>query len=712
MGNSEYDELLRDYIGRITGQSGEATLIKSVPWLLGTPGTVPELIKGLQLEASRFCELPHQLKFSLIAPLTHQPHRFLNELILSARCQSWFHWELILADDGREQRENLALAKQWAERDPRIKLLTTDRPRGLVASKNAAFEAASGDFVCILDDHAILHPCSLGIFARNLNSSSDLNFLFSHEARVNELTTRIRKYIRKPEFDLFTLLRKNYIGSLTAIRTDLLMAVRNDGNVFRPGYDGVEDHDLMVRLALSGKVQSMCFPFFLYYSRNVKGRTNVLEEADFHRKTLNLIEEYLPAIYPGARWTLIPPSPPKGNQYPGIHLRSLPGHPSPSLLVIMPFKDQPEMTVRCLDSIEQQEHELDVEVVMVNQRSQDPQTKRVLRAWMERPRRYRYHILDHDGAFNYARMNNGVYEKFGRDKDLLLLLNNDTEIFSVDCFQTMAMQVLADEKCGIVGMRLLFPEDGSVQHGGFKIWDNLLAVCGCHVIDHSRTSEEYVNDERIAYGVTFAVAMMRRTTFERLGTLEEILYPNAYGDVALCARAMEAGMRNYYFGTLVGLHYEVKTRGKCIEDVEAVAFHERYGHHVSHWRMRHLSYTEVPESSSVAPPPFSGATPYGLPPALLPLRYRLADRINNSIRFVLGPTHWALRSGLHQSGQLLKKTRSRILQLRPIDRRAWMKRLQKVDPALRGHHLDGGASANPDRGNRSGRFVGADDSSE
>ncbi len=236
-----------------------------------------------------------------------------------------------------------------------------------------------------------------------------------------------------------------------------------------------------------------------------------------------------------------------GNEYPGIHLRSLPGHPNPSLLVIMPFKDQPEMTVRCLDSIERQEHELDVEVVMVNQRSQDPRTKRVLQAWMKRPRRYRYHILDHDGAFNYARMNNGAYEKFGRDKDLLLLLNNDTEIFSVDCFQTMAMQALADEKCGIVGMRLLYPDDGAIQHGGFKIWDNRLAVCGCHEIDHSRTAEEYVNDERIAFGVTFAVVMMRRTTFERLGTLEEILYPNAYGDVALCAKVQRGGLEELLF---------------------------------------------------------------------------------------------------------------------------------------------------------------------
>ncbi len=127
MKNSEYDELLRDYIGRIMAQSDEATLLKSVPWSLGSPPQLPELLKALQLEAFRFCELPHQFKFSLIALLTNKPDRFLNDLILSVRCQSWFGWELILVDAGRRPRENRMVAERWAERDPRIRLLTTDR---------------------------------------------------------------------------------------------------------------------------------------------------------------------------------------------------------------------------------------------------------------------------------------------------------------------------------------------------------------------------------------------------------------------------------------------------------------------------------------------------------------------------------------------------------------------------------------------------------
>jgi O-antigen biosynthesis protein len=696
MRNSDYEELLREYTGRITGQSDEAKLIGSVPWTLGSPGDPSALLKGLQLEAARFCELPYQLKYSLIVPMSNTPPQFLNDLILSVRCQSWFRWELILIDDGSERREHLPVAARWAEEDDRIRFMTMDRRRGRIAAKNAAFEAADGEYVCMLDDRALLHPSALGIFARQLNASNEINFIFSHEARLEPGTTRIRKYIRKPEFDLFTLLRKNYIGQLTAIRTELLRVVRDCGKLFRADYDGVEDHDLMIRLALSGKVQSKSLPFFLYYSRTPSGRNALAEEADpdIRRMTLNLIEEYLPEIYPGARWSIIPPSPLGGNQYPGIHLRSLPQHPNPSLLVIMPFKDQPEMSLRCLDSIERQEHELDIEVVMVNQRSRDPQTKRILQLWADRPRRYRYHIVDHDGAFNYARMNNGVFEKFGRNKDLLLLLNNDTEIFSIDCFQTMAMQVLADEKCGIVGMRLLYPDDGSVQHGGIKVWDNILSVCGCHQIDHSRNAEEYVNDERIAFGVTFAIAMMRRTTFERLGTLEEILYPNAYGDVAMCAKAIDAGLRNYYFGTLLGLHYEQKTRGRCHEDVEYVVVSELYSHVFSNWMMRNMSYVEFGEPNSASPSQHPVISLHGGQPMIAPLRYRIADRINNTLKVGLGPIHPLVRSGVHGSWRMLRKIRSRVIQQRPIERRGWLKRLRKVDPTLRGPHWDREAAVN------------------
>lgn len=700
MGDLDYDELVRDYTQQITGHSDEANLIRSVPWSLGSRVDLATLLRGLKFEASRFCELPDQSKFSLIVPMSNTPPSALNELILSVRCQSWFIWELILIDEGSERREHLPLAARWAERDARIRFLTVDRPRGRVAAKNAALEAAEGEFVCLMEDRALLHPSALGIFARHLNATSEINLIFSHEARLDEGTNQIRRFIRKPEFDIFTILRKNYVGHLTAIRSDLLRAVQVSGEVFRSGYDGVEDHDLMIRLALSGKVESKSLPFFLYYSRTPSGPHALAEEADpdIRAMTLSLIEEHLPQLYPGARWAIIPPSPLAGNRYPGIHLRSLPGHPKPSLLVIVPFKDQPRMTLRCLDSIERQEHTLDVEVVMLDSRSKDPETKRVLEAWADRPRRHRYLIVDHDGPFNYARINNQVFKRFGRDKDLLLLLNNDTEIFSADSLQTMAMQVLADEKCGVVGMRLLYPDDGSVQHGGVKIWDDRRTICGVHAFDHSRMPEEYVNDERISFGVTFAIAMMRPATFERLGMLEEIVFPNAFGDVAMCARAIEAGLKNYYFGTLIGLHYEMKTRGLGHEDVEYVDVGERYSHVFSHWMLRSLSYVDVLEPSH-SHATESTSTNVVVPAAFMtqgvhPFRYRIADRINDTLKAVLGPAHPLVRSGIRHSWYVLRGIRSKLVLQRPTNGRAWIMRSRRADSASRTPHRNHDAFTN------------------
>ena len=50
--------------------------------------------------------------------------------------------------------------------------------------------------------------------------------------------------------------------------------------------------------------------------------------------------------------------------------------------------------------------------------------------------------------------------------------------------------------------------------------------------------------------------MTRRETFERLGGFEEVFFPNGFGDVDICLRALDAGYRNYYLGSLEGIHHE------------------------------------------------------------------------------------------------------------------------------------------------------------
>ena len=54
------------------------------------------------------------------------------------------------------------------------------------------------------------------------------------------------------------------------------------------------------------------------------------------------------------------------------------------------------------------------------------------------------------------------------------------------------MQLLADASCGFVGIRLMYPDDRQVQHGGIKIMGESPYVCGFHRTDHARQPGEFV----------------------------------------------------------------------------------------------------------------------------------------------------------------------------------------------------------------------------
>ncbi len=370
-----------------------------------------------------------------------------------------------------------------------------------------------------------------------------------------------------------------------------------------------------------------------------------------------LVEEMAAEFYPRARPEIVLPVSGSPGIAPSIKLRSVAGRPSASLLVIIPFKDHADQTLACVESIERQRHDLDVRVILVDNRSVEPETGRSLQGWIDRPHRCRYEVIEHDGPFNYARINNEVVRRFGEESDLILFLNNDVELISTDCLQTMAMQLVADDRCGVVGIRLMYPDGQGVQHGGVKVTHHLIGS-GYYVIGHSHEAREFVFDERIVFGVTFACAMIRRSLFGLLGGLEEVMMPNAFGDVDFCARAVEAGFRNYYFGTLEGTHGESKTRGRSAEDVEFTTLHERHGRTFADWRLRNLAYADhytwplvgvSPEALIPKPEPI----PSPAPP--LPLRYRVVDRANGALKLALGPLHRVLRNGLVVSWRSIHK---------------------------------------------------------
>jgi cellulose synthase/poly-beta-1,6-N-acetylglucosamine synthase-like glycosyltransferase len=87
---------------------------------------------------------------------------FLAEAIESVLAQTVSGWELLLVDD-RSSDAGVAIARDYAARDPRIRMLdTAGRERtGAAAARNVGLAAAHGEFVAFLDADDLLLPGKL-----------------------------------------------------------------------------------------------------------------------------------------------------------------------------------------------------------------------------------------------------------------------------------------------------------------------------------------------------------------------------------------------------------------------------------------------------------------------------------------------------------------------------------------------------------------------
>ncbi|PMB29511.1 glycosyltransferase, partial [Fischerella thermalis BR2B] len=148
---------------------------------------------------------------------------------------------------------------------------------------------------------------------------------------------------------------------------------------------------------------------------------------------------------------------------------------------------------------------------------------------------------------------------------LLLLLNDDTEVITPDWLESM-LELAQQKEIGAVGAKLLFP-DGRLQHVGVMI----LEGNPCHAFygfDNEQSGyfcSNIVNRNYLA--VTAACLMMRQEVFQLLGGLDEA-FPLNYNDVDLCLKAHQAGYRNVVTPYAQLIHYESASRQKGLKPGE------------------------------------------------------------------------------------------------------------------------------------------------
>lgn len=92
--------------------------------------------------------------------------------------QDFANWELIVCDDGSTDA-TAQIVSEFAQQDPRIRLVYNRRQKGPAGARNTAIEYASGEFLAFLDSDDLWHREKLKVHASAMISNRDINFTAS-----------------------------------------------------------------------------------------------------------------------------------------------------------------------------------------------------------------------------------------------------------------------------------------------------------------------------------------------------------------------------------------------------------------------------------------------------------------------------------------------------------------------------------------------------
>ncbi len=533
----------------------------------------PRLRTVLQQDADTLAKAGGPL-ISVVAPAYNTPEKYLRELLACLQQQLYPRWELCIADDASPKphvREILAAA---AKADARIKPVFREQNGHIARATNSALDVATGDFVALLDHDDLLPHDALLHVAQAIARHPTAGYLYTDEDKIDDTGRRFDPQFKggwSPEMAI----THNYTHHLTVIRRDI---VERAGRL-RPEFNGAQDIDLFLRCwELIADRDIVHVPFIGYHWRahaestatrgDQKGylfaaARNGIAEAVARRKLR--AEPFLPDFAKHYALCL------HQLKWDAALLAENP------VTIVIPSKNRPDLLAKCLDSLARTTPREHVQVIVVDDCSDEPAALDHLASLPGRTD-LRVEVLrapDNGGVFNYSRLVNLGTARAATP--LVLHLNNDVEALAPGWLEDM-VGWMSVPGVGIVGAKLLYP-DGTINHAGISFSrDDHLA----HVLFEREPAEDlgYLflpHAARNVAAVTGACLLTRTSLYRELGGFDEEKLQVAYNDVDFCLRAGAAGHRTVITPQAVLRHLGSASRGNTYAEREHVAYLARHG---------------------------------------------------------------------------------------------------------------------------------------
>lgn len=495
--------------------------------------------------------MPAPPLISVVMPVYNPDPAVLEEAIRSVRAQLYPHWELCLADDASTDPAVPRLIARAAKEEPRIKAVRRAENGHIARATNTALDLAEGAFVAFMDHDDVLPAHALFEVAAAIQRQPDLDLIYTDEDKIDAKGRRFEPHF-KSDWNPELLYSQNYVNHLTVVRTALVRAVGG----LRPGFEGSQDHDLLLRLAdrlAPERIRHL--PQVLYHWRAAIGSGTFSDKALARAEAARL--QALADLIARRGWPHRAERGPLGfNRL----VRALPA-PAPRVTVVIPTRDRAELLRVALDGVLHRTDYPAIEVVILDNDSREPETAALFAGMQADPR---VRVLASPGPFNFSALSNEG-ARAGRG-ELLLFLNNDIEVREPGWLAEM-VSIAVEPQVGAVGAKLSYP-DGTLQHGGVVLGAGGVAGhshLGIGPEDPGYFGRMMISQEVSA--VTGACLMMRRAVFDEIGGFDAARLAVAFNDVDLCLRIRAAGYVIIWTPHAHLIHHESKSRGQ--EDTPA-----------------------------------------------------------------------------------------------------------------------------------------------
>jgi glycosyltransferase involved in cell wall biosynthesis len=482
-------------------------------------------------------------KISVLIPTYNPDLHHLSEAIESVLVQWHTNLELCIADDASTNPAVRALILSFAAKDKRIKHVFRPRNGHISAASNSAFELATGEFVALLDQDDLLAPHALSAVACAIERTPDVSLVYTDEDKINDFGRRFDPHF-KPDWNALLLRSQNYICHLAVLRREL---VTNVGG-FRTGYEGAQDHDLLLRCIESlGPAQIHHVPLVLYHWRAHERSTaqNLSSKPYAQVNGRKVVQEHLDRIGVAAEVTA------EAGHY-RCHY-AIPVAP-PLVSIVMVIEEQQTFQMRFVQSLLLKTTYPNFELVIVDSRSNELQPLRGLTSLSTHPK---VKLVRRTHSDNIATAYNEAI-KAHAEGEFVCLVRQGIKV-QADTWLTEMVSVGIQTGVGVVGARL-HDAGGLLLHAGIIL--GLRGVAASPFKGQAKSDLHYMARPQLVQelsAVTGACMLTPRKLFLEMEGLDSLHLKATFHDVDYCLRVQATGHRVVYTPYAELVHHEFTT---------------------------------------------------------------------------------------------------------------------------------------------------------